>query len=183
MGRRGPGTVADRLALLTAAYPIYCDFWDLAKGGWRAVLVKQSGGDAEYRSANLPAEPNTVIDLLDDKTVTVNAVRAICRRSAWMAKQPNSYLSQYLPRLARRFLDAKDDRHYPRSNRPTSLGKAFWFLARALAGSIYGVSPRRAINIIGPGKPEKIFAQIGLTYEVIKREGPAPKGSRKRRKR
>jgi hypothetical protein len=159
MGLRGPKPTADRLLLVTVAYPIYDDLWVLAKGGRRGV-AKQSGKTLVVKGANLPAEPDTLIKLLEAQTI--RQVRTICRDSAWMAKQPNSYLARCLPTLARQFLNAKGDRryHYPRSDRPSSIPKQMWFLARTLAGAMYGLSPRRSINLIGPGKPEKIFENI-----------------------
>ena len=158
MGKRGPKPAADRLLLITTAYPIYDDFWGLAKGGRRGVVVEKSGKVTTVRDAHLPAEPDTLIALLEAQTV--KQVRAICRKSAWMAKQPNSYLARFLSGLAQQFLDAKEDRHYPCSERSSSIQRKFWFLARALAGAMYGLSPRRSINLIGPGKPEKIFENI-----------------------
>jgi hypothetical protein len=178
MGQRGPKPVADKVLLVTTAYPIYDDFWALAKGGRRGVVESQHETETVVKVVNLPSEPDTLIALLEAETV--EQIRAACRESAWMAKQPNSYLSHCLPRLARQFLDAKEDRHYPRSERTTSIPKKFWFLARALAGAMYGLSPRRSINLIGPGTPEEIFQGIGpFSYSVVLR----PKKKRKQRRR
>jgi len=182
MGLRGPKRTADAPLLLTTAYPIYDDFWTLAQGGRRGVERSRSyreGGavDIVVVGAQLPGEPDTVIALLEAETV--RQVHAICRKSAWMAKQPNCYLAQCLPRLARQFLDAKRDRRYPRSDRNSSIPKKFWFLACALAGAMYGLSLRRAINLIGPGKPEEIFRNI---YEWFERKSPHRKGRRRRKK-
>jgi hypothetical protein len=157
MGLRGPRPIADRTLLVTTAYPIYCDFWAMAKGERRGTVVKREGNTTFSRGANLPAEPDTVIALLEARTE--KEIRAIRRNSAWMAKQPASYLT-FLPKIAKQFLHAKDDPHYPSSERLSSIDKKFWFLARALAGAIYGLSPRRAINIIGPGQPGEIFDKL-----------------------
>lgn len=183
MGLRGPKPTADALLLLTTAYPIYDDFWTLAQGGRRGIERSRSyreDGTVHVLSvgAQLPAEPDTVIALLEAETV--RQVRAICRKSAWMAKQPNCHLTQCLPRLARQFLDAKRDRRYPRSDRNSSIPKKFWFLARALAGAMYGLSPRRSINLIGPGKPEEIFLNIYQWW--FERESPLQKGRGRRKK-
>jgi len=167
MGKRGPKSVADRLLLITSAYPIYDDFWTLAKGGRRGV-ESRSEGETVIKVVQIPPEPDTVIALLGAESA--RELRTICRGSAWMRKQPNSYLSRYLPALAQQFVDARKDRHYPCSSRTTSIPKKFWFLARALAGAIYGLSPRRAINIIGPGKPEEIFDRLYEGPSVFRRQ-------------
>lgn len=175
MGKRGPQPTADRTLLVTTAYPIYCDFWAIAKGERRAVMIKQVGNATFWRGANLPAEPDTLFALFDAQTV--KQVRAICRNSAWIAKQPTSYLARCLPMFAKQFLDAKGDRHYPDSDRMSSIPKKFWFVARALAGGMYGLSARRSMNIIGPGRPEEIFDR--LTPEYVVRFRPSSSRSRK----
>ena len=175
MGLRGPQPIADRTLLVTTAYPIYCDFWAMAKGERRGIAGQRVGNTTFSLGANLPAEPGTAIALLESRTV--KEVRAICRNSAWMAKQPTSYLTSCLPKVAKQFLHAKDDLHYPSSERVSSIDKKFWFLARALAGAIYGLSPRRAINIIGPGQPGQIFEK--LTPEYVVRFCPPSGRSRK----
>jgi hypothetical protein len=162
------------MPLVTTAYPIYCDFWAMAKGERRGIVVKREGNTTFSRGVNLPAEPDTVIALLEARTE--KEIRAICRNSAWMAKQPASYLT-FLPKVAKQFLHAKDDPHYPSSDRLSSIDKKFWFLARALAGAIYGLSPRRAVNIIGPGQPGQIFEK--LTPEYVVRFQPSSGRSRK----
>ena len=166
--------MADRRLLLTTAYPIYCDFWAMAKGERRAVLEKQVGNDSFYKGVNLPAEPDTLVALFEAKTV--NQVRAICRNSAWLAKQPASYLARCLPMFAKQFLDAKRDRHFPDSDRKSSIPGKFWFVARFLAGAMYGISGRRSMNIIGPGRPEEIFDRLMPEYVVyVRRSGRSRK--------
>ena len=73
MGKRGPKPAADRLLLITTAYPIYDDFWGLAKGGRRGVVVEKSGKVTTVRGAHLPAEPDTLIALLEAQTVETSA--------------------------------------------------------------------------------------------------------------
>jgi hypothetical protein len=158
MGRRGPQQSASRSLLLATAYPIYDDFWTIAKGGRRGVFQKQEGDKTFFRGVPLPAEPTTIVGLFNAESVA--EMKAVCRRSTWMRKQPNSYLARCLPALAPQFLEAKRDRHYPKSDRNSSVAKQFWFVARALAGATYGLSARRAINIIGPGTPEEIYDRL-----------------------
>jgi len=173
MGKRGPQQLADRTLLLTTAYPIYDDFWVMAQGGRRAVLEKQSGDHTYYRGVNLPAEPDTLVALFNAKTV--KQVRAICRNSAWMAKQPTSYLARCLPIFAKQFLTAKRDRHFPDSDRKSSVPGKFWFVARFLAGAMYGLSGRRSMNIIGPGRPEEIFDSLAPEYAVHVKSSSPPR--------
>jgi len=176
MGLRGPKQLASRGLLISTAYPIYEEFWALAQGGRRGVLQKESDESRTvFRGANIPAEPDTIIALLESKTAT--EVREISRNSSWMAKQPFSPLTRCLPLLAEQFQDAKREKKFPNSDRRSSVAKKFWFLACALAGAQYGVSPRRAVNIIGPGKPEEIFGQPEWRSSLAKRK---PKTARRK---
>lgn len=177
MGLRGPTPKAGRLLLLTTAYPIYDDFWVLATGGRRGVVRERSDGRTVVQGANLPRELGTVNALLEAETVS--QIRAICRKSTWMRKQPDAHLTRCLPKCAQQFLDAKGDSHYPDSERPSSIPKKYWFLACALAGAMYGLGPRRSFNIIGPGKPETIFDKLSPEYAVHPRS--ASKRSRRPR--
>jgi hypothetical protein len=160
MGRRGPTQTASRSLLLTTAYPIYDDFWTIAKGGRRGVFQKQEGNKTFFTVVPLPPEPMTIVGLFNAETV--REVKAVCRRSTWMVKQPNSHLARCLPALAPQFLKAKRDRHYPQSDRNSSVAKKFWFVARALAGAAYGLSARRAINIIGTWQTRNNLRQTNL---------------------
>lgn len=176
MGKRGPQPIADRTQLLTTAYPIYGDFWAMAKGERRAVLVKQVGNNSFWQGGNLPAEPDTLVALFDAKTV--KRVRAICQNSAWMAKQPASYLARCLPMFAKQFLAAMRDPHFPDSDRKSSIPGKFWFAARFLAGAMYGLSGRRTMNIIGPGRPEELVDRL-TTPEYVVRFRPFRKKSKR----
>jgi len=158
MGKRGPQSAATRMVLVSTAYPIYCDFLAMLKSERRGVFLREEGNTKFFRGVKLPAEPRTVKALFDAKTV--RQVRAICRKSAWMAKQPASPLTVSVPIFAKQLLDAKRDRHYPKSDRETSLSKKCWFLAEALAGARFGLSARRSINIIGAGEPGTIFLNL-----------------------
>ena len=53
-----------------------------------------------------------------------------------------SPLPMYLSQYADEFIAAKKDPRFPRSGRPTSQLKQFWFLSRVLAGALYGIKPR-----------------------------------------
>lgn len=68
-----------------------------------------------------------------------------------------SVLPRYLAQHAKEFIDAKNDRRFPGSSRPTNRLKQLWFLARALAGAVLGVRTRTAINLVGSMRPEEMF--------------------------
>ena len=87
----------------------------------------------------------------------------------------NSELPKYLCQCAAEFIDAKNDPRFPRSSRPTNRLKQFWFLSRALAGAVYGITPRTAINIIGSIRPDEMFES-----QSAKRKRKAKKSPRKR---
>lgn len=62
-----------------------------------------------------------------------------------------------MSQFAEEFVEAKRDPRYPRSNRPSNQLKQLWFLSRALAGAVYGVKTRTAINLVGSMRPERVF--------------------------
>jgi hypothetical protein len=70
-----------------------------------------------------------------------------------------SVLPMYLTKHAVEFIAAKKDRRFPRSGRPSSRLKQLWFLSRALAGAIFGMKTRTAINIVGSKRPEQVFEE------------------------
>lgn len=87
-----------------------------------------------------------------------------------------SYLSQY----ATEFIAAKKDSRFPLSTaRPTSRLKQLWFLSRALAGALYGVKARTAINLVGSKRPEESFEESNAAKPVRRR---ARVSDRRRRK-
>jgi len=151
----------------------------MARGGRRTVS-RTSGGKVECSGFRIPAEADTVTALLNARTV--EEVREAHHKSAWMAKQPYSYLTRYLPELAEQFLKAKCARRYPKSDRPSSIQKKFWFLACALAGAMHGLSARRAVNIVGPGKPGEIFDALTPATKIIHTESNLRSRSKNRSK-
>jgi hypothetical protein len=71
-----------------------------------------------------------------------------------------SVLPRYLSDYAEQFTAAKGHPRFPHCNissRPTNQSKQFWFLARALAGAVFGVKTRTAINLVGATRPEQVF--------------------------
>jgi hypothetical protein len=81
----------------------------------------------------------------------------------------NSMLPMYLSQYAAEFIAAKKDPRFPRSSRPTNLLKQLWFLSRALAGALHGVSTRTAINLVGSVRPDEMVEE---SHAKRKREKP-----------
>jgi hypothetical protein len=127
-----------------------------------------------------PGEPEVINSLLDPKT-TPTRVRDICKE-AFMSRTietqpgvfkelegfpawpmlPGSTLPGYLSEFAEQYVDALRDARFPRcdvSARPLTRYKQFWFLSRALAGALFGVKTRTAINLVGSLRPEEVFEQ------------------------
>jgi len=140
----------------------------------------RDAGEAARTAIKVPGEPAVIKVLLDPKT-TPEQVRALCRGAhmlrsfevepgvikkvevpAWpipVGSPFPGYLSQY----AEQYVEALRDPRFPRcdvvSIRPSSQLKQFWFLSRALAGALFGVSTRTAINLVGSLRPEQAFEE------------------------
>jgi hypothetical protein len=72
---------------------------------------------------------------------------------------PGSVLPMYLSMYARVFVAAKNDKRFPRSGRPSSRAKQLWFLARTIAGAVYGVRIRTSQNLVGSKRPDELFEE------------------------
>jgi hypothetical protein len=125
------------------------------------------------KQLKIPGEPEVFHNLLHAETP--DQIQEICkdafverdietepgqRRKALMRNwpiSPGSVLPMYLSQYAAEFIAAKRDPRFPRSGRPSSVLKQIWFLSRALAGALYGVQTRTAINLVGSKRPEEIF--------------------------
>jgi hypothetical protein len=73
-----------------------------------------------------------------------------------------SRLPYYLAKYAEQFIAAKNDPRFPQASsslRPSTQLKKLWFLSRALAGAVFGIMPRTAVNILGSIRPEELFEQ------------------------
>lgn len=131
------------------------------------------------KQVKIPGEPEVIEELLSP-AVSPARIREMCRDAvmkraievepgikkdvdfpAWpipVGSTFPTYLSQY----AEQYVSALHDRRYPRcdvSVRPSNRLKQFWFLSRALAGALFGVSSRTAINLVGSLRPEEIFEE------------------------
>ena len=118
----------------------------------------------------VPGEQDVIRALLDPHT-TPTQVRELCKESlmkveykgreievpAWPIPVGSS-LPTYLDQYAGQYVAALNDPRFPRASifqRPSTRLKQFWFLSRALAGALYGVSTRTAINLVGSLRPEE----------------------------
>jgi hypothetical protein len=143
-----------------------------------ATTTKRIPGDLAVLDALLKADtPERVREICNDAyaTTTLEVEPGVIREVPTMnwPLPYGSMLPLYLSQYAAEFLTAKDDARYPKSVRPSSRLRQLWFLSRALAGAVFGVSTRTAINLVGSTRPEE-------TFEDSRGAKPA---RRKRRKR
>jgi hypothetical protein len=129
--------------------------------------------DEASERLKIPGEPDVLRALL--RARTPKQVRRICE-DAFVTREvevepgrresmvvPNwplsagSVLPSRLSRHAGEFVAALRDRRFPRSGRPSNQLKQLWFLARALAGAIFGIKARTAINLVGSRRPDQMF--------------------------
>ena len=118
-------------------------------------------GKPEVVKALLEAQkPGEVQEICKDAFVPrTMEIGGVTREVMW----PNwpipigSMLPTYLSDYATEFIAAKSDKRFPSSGRPTSQLKQLWFLSRALAGAVFGIKFRTAINLVGSIRPEQTF--------------------------
>ncbi len=126
--------------------------------------------------ARTPEEVRTICeDAFVSRTIQIGDITKEVRMPNWPIPV-GSPLPRYLSEYASEFLAAKSDPRFPKSTtRPSSQLKQLWFLSRALAGALYGVRTRTAINLVGSMRPEQLFKES--------RDGkPARKRMRARRR-
>jgi hypothetical protein len=139
--------------------------------------LRQNAAEESQAIKNVPGDPQVLKSLLRAKTA--QRVRQICKdafvvRSVefrhgdyrqftvanWpMARGNGSMFPEYLSRHAEQFIAARNDSRFPRSNRPSSQPKQLWFLSRALAGALFKVTTRTAVNLIGSLRPDEMFEE------------------------
>ena len=127
----------------------------------------------------VPGEPEVIATLLDP-SATPEQIREICKTSimtrtvqvepgvmkeievpAWPIPA-GSPLPTYLSQYAEQYVAALHDHRFPSCDvaaRPSTRLKQFWFLSRALAGALFGVTTRTAINLVGSLRPEESFEE------------------------
>src|SRR5579872_3091782 len=140
---------------------VFGDARSLVQRDW---YLRQAAIEAQ-KEIKLPGEPDVIKVLLDPnttpeqirevckdavmpRTVTIGSETRIVEVSAWPIPSGDPFPT-YLAQFAEQYVDALSDPRFPRSDRPSSRLKQFWFLSRALAGALYGISPRTAINLVG----------------------------------
>jgi hypothetical protein len=129
------------------------------------------------QAIRIPGEREVIEVLLSPKTTAVE-IRELCKEAtmtrsahfqsgvfkeievpAWPIPL-GSTLPTYLTEYAEEYISALNDPRFPSCDvaaRPSTRLKQFWFLARALAGALYGVKTRTAINLVGSLRPEEAF--------------------------
>jgi hypothetical protein len=164
----------------------------LVNRGWLLDLAAAKA----TRELKIPGEPEVITELLQAETP--EQVRKICD-DAFSAgvrevqpgvmrelRLPNwpisvgSVLPSYLSQYASHFIAARKDPRFPQSTkRPTSRLKRLWFLSRALAGALYGVKTRTAINLVGSKRPEQTFQESHAAKPIRRRAKRSGRPARK----
>lgn len=147
---------------------------------------RMRAGDEATKQLKVPGEPEIITQMLEAETpdqlreICKDAFAQVnCKIAPGVFKEltlPNwpipvgSPLPRYLSQYASEFIAARKDPRFPRSTkRPTSRLKQLWFLSRALAGALYGIKTRTAINLVGSLRPEESFKQSRAAKLVRKR--------------
>jgi hypothetical protein len=145
----------------------------------RRETYRRNAGEAAAREIRIPGERDVLKALLDPNT-TPEQVRVLCK-SAHMKRRfeiepgvvkevevpawpipPGSPFPGYLFQFAEQYVEALRGPRFPKCDvaiRPSSQLKQFWFLSRALAGALFGVTTRTAINLVGSLRPEQVFEE------------------------
>jgi hypothetical protein len=138
--------------------------------------LRELAAEKTTKQLKIAGEPEVIAELLAAETP--EEIKRICEDAFTTRKievEPNvfreitvpnlpipvgSMLPSYLSQFASEFIAARRDARFPKSTiRPSSRLKQLWFLSRALAGALYGVSTRTAINLVGSMRPEEIFGE------------------------
>lgn len=121
-------------------------------------------GEPDVLEALLAAqEPEEIREICQGAfdTIPIEVERGVVKQvevSNWPIDY-GSMFPRYLSQYAEEFIRAKNDSRFPQSGRKTSRLKQIWFLSRALAGAVFGIKTRTAINLVGSKRPEQIFEE------------------------
>jgi hypothetical protein len=157
----------------------------------RREHLRMAAAEQARIQIKIPGEKEVAKVLLNPET-TAEQIRELCKEAfmtvtrrvgsetreiegypAWPIPV-GSTLPGYLSDHAEQYVAALRHPRFPRcdvSIRPSSRLKQLWFVSRALAGALYGVKTRTAINLVGSLRPEEVFE-----------ESRSAKPERKRRK-
>jgi hypothetical protein len=136
----------------------------------RRMSYNQDAAAKAEKEIRVPGEED-VIRVLLDRDTTPEQIRELCKEAvmtrtfmkgeievlAWPLPA-GSPLPNCLSQYAEQFVGALRDARFPRcdvSTRPSTRLKQFWFLSRALAGALFGITTRTAINLVGSLRPEE----------------------------
>jgi hypothetical protein len=139
----------------------------------------------------VPGEPH-VIDRLLNATTTEHIKKICARAFATYPEKVSEGLVAHVPRPnwpisnasllpgtlsqhASEFIEAKSSPKFPKSDRPSSRSKQLWFLSRALAGALHGITSRTAVNLIGSVRPD----EMPVVAKISKRRRRSKKKVRK----
>ncbi len=150
--------------------------------------LKVEVGELVRTQIKVPGKPEVIEALLNAETS--EAVQNICtdavasrtvevrpgvKKELTIPNWPipaGSVLPMYLAENAAQFIAAKNDPRFPKSTtRPSSKLKQLWFLSRALAGALYGISVRTSINLVGSKRPDEMFEESRAGKSIRKRRG------------
>ena len=145
MGLRGPKPV-DQNNL---------EFW---YGAWLRIFDGMRTG--RYIRMELEFEDEHALWKRLLNATTPEEIQAVCDESPyWLNPQRGAILfHDVLSGNANSFLAAKQDRRFPKSDRPTNQGRQIRFLARSMAGITVGISIRTAQDLLAKTEKEKIAA-------------------------
>lgn len=145
----------------------------LARREWfRREAIDEARKEIKFRGEKDVVEvllnPNSTPDDIRDickeafmtQSVTIGSETREVEIPAWPISV-GSTLPTYLSQYADQYIAALRDPRFPKcdvADRPSTRLKQFWFLSRALAGALYGVTARTAINLVGSLRPEQMFA-------------------------
>jgi len=101
-------------------------------------------------------------------------------RSTWVADSGWEHPPHLPVQYAEQYVAALNDPRFPTcdtSKRSSTRLKQLWFLSRALAGAVFGVKPRTAINLVGSMRPEQVFqeARAGKPARKTRRTSHKPR--------
>jgi hypothetical protein len=128
-----------------------------------ATNLRLFGGRDVWYEKRTPGDPDVLRQLLDPNQ-NPEQLRQLCRTDGgnWPIER-GSMFPEYLAKHAESWIKALNDPRFPggRSSqkRPSNERKQLWFLARALAGAVYGIEPSTAVAFVGSMRPEELFIE------------------------